>query len=266
MPLERLDVMLYQRGMAVSREKARALILAGRVQVNGQRVDKPGQQVAEAAVLSVTGSDNDYVSRGGTKLAGAMEAMHIGFEGKTVIDVGASTGGFTDCALQSGAVKVYAVDVGYGQLDWKIRQDPRVTVLERTNIRKVDPQDFPEKMNIAVIDVSFISLALVLPVVTELLDDAGEVVALVKPQFEAGREQVGKKGVVKDAAVHLQVLERVADCARQAKLNPVDACYSPIKGPNGNIEYFIYLRKSAEASSDIDFKNLVREAHDQLRG
>lgn len=266
MPLERLDVLLHQRGLAVSREKARALILAGRVQVNGQRADKPGQQIAEAAVLSVTGSDNDFVSRGGTKMAGAMEAMHIEFEGKTVIDVGASTGGFTDCALRSGAVKVYAVDVGYGQLDWKIRQDPRVLVMERTNIRRVDPQEFPEKMNMAVIDVSFISLALVLPVVAQLLDDRGEVVALVKPQFEAGREQVGKKGVVKDASVHLQVLERVAGAAHQAGLEPIDACYSPIKGPNGNIEYFIYLRKSADALGGIDFGNLVREAHDRLRG
>ncbi|MGE5422032.1 MAG: TlyA family RNA methyltransferase [Ignavibacteriales bacterium] len=264
MPGERLDIMLHQQGLADSREKAKAFILAGRVQVNGQRADKPGQQVTETAVLTVTGSDNDYASRGGTKLAGAITAMNIDFDGKIVIDVGASTGGFTDCALRHGAVRVYAVDVGYGQLDWKIRQDPRVTVRERTNIRHVKPEEFPEKMNISVIDVSFISLTLVLPVVAELLDDHGEVIALVKPQFEAGREQVGKKGVVRDPAVHKEVLKKVTKAAGNLGLNLVNVCYSPIKGPNGNIEYFVYLKKEKGISSDILLDQIVNQAHKQL--
>ncbi|NLW45081.1 MAG: TlyA family RNA methyltransferase [Syntrophomonadaceae bacterium] len=266
MSRERADIRLYKAGLAPSREKARALILAGLVFADGQRVDKPGQMISESAELQVTdNSQSGFVSRGGMKLLGAIEAMKLDFADKIVLDVGASTGGFTDCALQHGARKVYAVDVGYGQLDWRLRQDPRVVVIERTNIRHVTPEDFPEQMDIATIDVSFISLRLVLPAVTPLLTAAGEIVALVKPQFEAGREQVGKKGVVKSPEIHEEVLRGVTRQAEECGLTLVNACYSPIKGPNGNIEFFLHLKKGAVPACDHSLLSLVvASAHREL--
>jgi len=266
MSRERADIRLYKEGLAPSREKARALILAGSVFADGQRVDKPGQMIDDSAEIRVTGNDqSSFVSRGGMKLLGAIEAMKLDFVDKIVLDVGASTGGFTDCALQHGARKVYAVDVGYGQLDWRLRQDPRVVVIERTNIRYVTPEDFPDKMDMATVDVSFISLRLVLPVITRLLTAAGEVVALVKPQFEAGREQVGKKGVVKSPEIHEEVLRRVTGQAAECGLTLVNACYSPIKGPNGNIEFFLHLRKGTIPACDHSLLSLVvASAHREL--
>ena len=263
---ERADIRLYKEGLAPSREKARALILAGLVFADGQRVDKPGQKVDEKAELQVTGNDQpSFVSRGGMKLLGAIKAMNLDFTDKIVLDVGASTGGFTDCALQHGARKVYAVDVGYGQRDWRLRQDPRVIIRERTNIRYVKPEDFPEKMDLATVDVAFISLRLVLPVVSRLLTADGEAVALVKPQFEAGREQVGKKGVVKSPEIHEEVLRRVTRQAAECGLTLANACYSPIKGPNGNIEFFLHLQKGMIPACDHSLLSLVvASAHREL--
>jgi 23S rRNA (cytidine1920-2'-O)/16S rRNA (cytidine1409-2'-O)-methyltransferase len=263
---ERADIRLHVEGFAPSREKARALILAGLVFADGQRVEKPGQKIPEGSELRVLGNDGpNFVSRGGLKLLGAIQAMDLDFANKVVMDVGASTGGFTDCALQHDARKVYAVDVGYGQLDWSLRQDPRVTTIERTNIRYVTPEDFSEKMDLITIDVAFISLGLVLPVAAGLLTDDGEVVALVKPQFEAGREQVGKKGVVKSSEVHEEVLHRVARQASECGLALVNACYSPIKGPNGNIEFFFHLKKGLTETVDYAMlSRVVADAHHQL--
>lgn len=266
MSSERADIRLYKEGLASSREKAQALILAGLVFADGQRVNKPGQKVPEGTELRVMGSDGpSFVSRGGLKLMGAIQAMELDFNHKIILDVGASTGGFTDCALQYGARRVYAVDVGYGQLEWRLRQDPRVTTIERTNIRYVTPEDFPEKMDLATVDVAFISLRLVLPVIHDLLTESGEVVALVKPQFEAGREQVGKKGVVKSPEVHKEVLHRVARQAAECGLNLVNVCYSPIKGPNGNIEFFFHLKKDLAQACDYSLlAQVVAAAHHQL--
>jgi len=265
-PDQRADMLVHVRGLAPSREKARALILAGLVFANGQKIEKPGQRIPEQAQIHVAGSNGpSFVSRGGFKLLGAIEAMRVDFQGKVVLDVGASTGGFTDCALQHGAARVYAVDVGYGQLDWRLRQDPRVRTIERTNIRHVSPDLFPEKMDLATVDVAFISLRLVLPVIANLLTDEGEIVALVKPQFEAGREQVGKKGVVKDPAVHLEVLRKVMDEAGECGLTVLNACYSPIKGPHGNIEFFLHLKRHNSAREvRIDLSRLVASAHESL--
>ncbi|MGE5404748.1 MAG: TlyA family RNA methyltransferase [Candidatus Saccharibacteria bacterium] len=263
----RLDVAVHERGLAESREKARAIILAGQILVNGQRSDKPGAKVPEDAEITMTGENLRYVSRGGLKLEGAIEAFGLTFTGKVMLDAGASTGGFTDCALQNGAVRVYAVDVGYGQLDWRLRSDPRVVVIERTNIRYSEPEQFPEMMDIATIDVSFISLSLVLPPIYSLMKQGGEVIALVKPQFEAGREQVGKKGVVKDPLIHQEVLLRAMKQAQEIGFTVKNACYSPVKGPNGNIEYFLYLVNSEPAApAAIDVKELVERAHTALRG
>jgi 23S rRNA (cytidine1920-2'-O)/16S rRNA (cytidine1409-2'-O)-methyltransferase len=253
---------MHEKGLAASREKARAFILAGKVYVNGERVDKPGSKVTGEAEISLKDSGHDFVSRGGTKLAGAIAVMKLDFANKTVLDVGASTGGFTDCALRHGARHVHAVDVGYGQLDWGLRQDPRVTVMERTNIRYLTPDRLQDKFDLATIDVAFISLELVLPAVVKLLADQGEVVALVKPQFEAGREQVGKNGVVRDAKIHETVLRRVMAAGTGNGLVPENACYSPIKGPKGNIEYFIHFRRSSLRPYDQDkITELVAQAH-----
>ncbi|NLV15722.1 MAG: TlyA family RNA methyltransferase [Syntrophomonadaceae bacterium] len=262
----RADVMIYEKGLAPSREKARAFILAGQVFADGRRIEKPGQKIPDTAELYVEGQDGPhFVSRGGIKLMGAIEAFQVDFNDKVVLDVGASTGGFTDCALQQGAKRVYAVDVGYGQLDWKLRQDQRVTTLERTNIRHVNPEDLPEKMDLVLIDVAFISLKLVLPVISQLLNECGEVVALVKPQFEAGREQVGKRGVVRNAEIHREVLERLAVQAESLGLFPLSICFSPIKGPQGNIEYFLHLTKSALTEvSALDIADIVSKAHAEL--
>ncbi len=242
---ERLDVLLVQRGLAVSRGKAKAVIMAGSVLVNGQREDKAGTMVDEKAEITVKGSQLRYVSRGGLKLEKAMKSFGIALDGRVCMDVGASTGGFTDCMLQNGAVKVYSVDVGHGQLDWKLRNDERVVCMEKTNIRYVVPENIGEPPSFVSIDVSFISLTKVLGPVRELMTDKGEIVCLIKPQFEAGREKVGKKGVVRDPAVHEEVIRKVIEYAAPLGLEKAGLTYSPIKGPEGNIEYLLYLRKHA---------------------
>ena len=241
----RLDILLVQRNLAPSREKAKALIMSGEVFVNGQREDKPGTSFAEDAEIEVKAAKPfPYVSRGGLKLEKAVQTFGLDLEGKTCLDIGASTGGFTDVMLQNGAAHVYAIDVGYGQLAWKLREDPRVTVMEKTNIRYVLPEDIGEEASFASADVSFISLTKVLPAVKELLQDGAEMVCLIKPQFEAGREQVGKKGVVRDPDVHCEVIRKIVDFAAETGFLPLALSFSPIRGPEGNIEYLLHLRKT----------------------
>ena len=262
----RLDVYLVDKGMVQSRERAKALIMAGQVYVDNQKCDKAGMTVNEASFVEVRGETLKYVSRGGLKLEKAMQEFPITLEGKITMDVGASTGGFTDCMLQNGAVKVYSVDVGYGQLAWKLRNDERVVNMERTNIRYVTEENIDDKIDFASIDVSFISLKLVLPVVYKLLSENGEVAALVKPQFEAGREQVGKKGVVRDINVHYQVAENAVKTAKEAGFYPAGFSFSPIKGPEGNIEYLLYLKKQ-KTDADITgnmIKAVVDKSHSEL--
>ena len=234
---------MVKRGLAPSREKAKALIMAGTVFVDGQKEDKAGQVFSEEALITVKAPPLKYVSRGGLKLEKAVQEFALDLTGRVCMDVGASTGGFTDCMLQSGACKVYAVDVGYGQFDWRLRNDERVVCMEKTNIRYVTPDEIPEALDFASIDVSFISLTKVLLPVRELLKEDGEVVCLIKPQFEAGREKVGKKGVVKDPEVHREVIEKVADYAKSLGFCEKGLTFSPVKGPEGNIEYLLYLKK-----------------------
>ena len=243
MKKERLDVLMVQRNLAESREKAKALIMSGIVYVNGQKEDKAGTSFEETVQIEVRGSTLKYVSRGGLKLEKAMSRFGVQLAGKVCMDVGASTGGFTDCMLQNGAVKVYAVDVGHGQLAWKLRNDDRVICMEKTNIRYVTPEDIGDRIEFSSIDVSFISLTKVLGPVKQLLTDNGQVVCLIKPQFEAGREKVGKKGVVREKSVHLEVIEMVMGYARSIGFGVLGLEFSPIKGPEGNIEYLLYLRK-----------------------
>lgn len=242
MKKERLDVLMVQRNLAESREKAKALIMSGIVYVNGQKEDKAGTSFEETVQIEVRGSTLKYVSRGGLKLEKAMSRFGVQLAGKVCMDVGASTGGFTDCMLQNGAVKVYAVDVGHGQLAWKLRNDDRVICMEKTNIRYVTPEDIGDRIEFSSIDVSFISLTKVLGPVKQLLTDNGQVVCLIKPQFEAGREKVGKKGVVREKSVHLEVIEMVSDYARSIGFGILGLEFSPIKGPEGNIEYLLYLQ------------------------
>ena len=242
MKKERLDVLMVRRNLAESREKAKALIMSGIVYVNGQKEDKAGTSFEETVQIEVRGSTLKYVSRGGLKLEKAMSRFGVQLAGKVCMDVGASTGGFTDCMLQNGAVKVYAVDVGHGQLAWKLRNDDRVICMEKTNIRYVTPEDIGDRIEFASIDVSFISLTKVLGPVKQLLTDDGQVVCLIKPQFEAGREKVGKKGVVREKSVHLEVIEMVSDYARSIGFGILGLEFSPIKGPEGNIEYLLYLQ------------------------
>lgn len=242
MKKERLDVLMVQRNLAESREKAKALIMSGIVYVNGQKEDKAGTSFEETVQIEVRGSTLKYVSRGGLKLEKAMSRFGVQLAGKVCMDVGASTGGFTDCMLQNGAVKVYAVDVGHGQLAWKLRNDDRVICMEKTNIRYVTPEDIGDRIEFSSIDVSFISLTKVLGPVKQLLTDEGQVVCLIKPQFEAGREKVGKKGVVREKSVHLEVIEMVSDYARSIGFGILGLEFSPIKGPEGNIEYLLYLQ------------------------
>lgn len=242
MKKERLDVLMVQRNLAESREKAKALIMSGIVYVNGQKEDKAGTSFEETVQIEVRGSTLKYVSRGGLKLEKAMSRFGVQLAGKVCMDVGASTGGFTDCMLQNGAVKVYAVDVGHGQLAWKLRNDDRVICMEKTNIRYVTPEDIGDRIEFSSIDVSFISLTKVLGTVKQLLTDNGQVVCLIKPQFEAGREKVGKKGVVREKSVHLEVIEMVSDYARSIGFGILGLEFSPIKGPEGNIEYLLYLQ------------------------
>ena len=263
---ERLDVLLVNLGYAPSREKAKAVIMSGCVYVNGQKEDKAGTMFDTYAAIEVRGNSLKYVSRGGLKLEKAMEEFSIALDQKTCMDVGASTGGFTDCMLQNGAVKVYSVDVGYGQLAWKLRTDERVVNLERTNFRYVTEKEIPDKINFSSVDVSFISLSHILPVLNKLLSDDGEAVCLIKPQFEAGKEKVGKKGVVRDLNVHLEVVEKVIGLALDNGFDVLGLQFSPIKGPEGNIEYLIYLKKSTNptVSDSVNAKELVNMSHDEL--
>lgn len=240
---ERLDVLLIKRNLAESREKAKAIIMAGSVFVDGQREDKAGSSFQEDVQIEVKGHTLPYVSRGGLKLEKALAEFDVTVEGKVCTDVGSSTGGFTDCMLQNGAVKVYAIDVGRGQLDWKLRQDDRVVCMEKTNIRYVTPEDIGEPVDFSSIDVSFISLTKVLEPIRRYLKADGEIVALIKPQFEAGREKVGKKGVVREKSTHHEVIEKVAGYANAIGFEVLNINFSPIKGPEGNIEYLLHLRK-----------------------
>ena len=262
---KRLDVLLTERGLQESRQRAQAVIMSGEVFVNGQRVDKPGTAVAEDAQIEIRGGTLAYVSRGGLKLEKAMAAFPIDLHGAVCADIGASTGGFTDCMLQNGAEKVYAVDVGYGQLAWKLRSDPRVVCLERTNARDLTHEQVPDELDFASVDVSFISLKLILPPLNGLLKDGGHAACLVKPQFEAGREKVGKKGVVRDPDVHLEVLEHFLDHAKESGFTVLGLTYSPIRGPEGNIEYLGYLEKGPWQDRTWDLRALVEESHQTLR-
>ena len=260
---KRLDVLLAERGLLESRQKAQAVIMSGDVFVDGQRVDKPGAAVAEDAEITVRGA-LPYVSRGGLKLEKAMAAFPIDLKGAVCADIGASTGGFTDCMLQNGAAKVYAIDVGYSQLAWSLRSDPRVVNLERTNIRYVTREQVPQELDFFSVDVSFISLRLVLPVAFSLLKEGGQGVCLIKPQFEAGRELVGKKGVVRDPSTHRMVIEKTAAFARETGFDLLGLSYSPIKGSEGNIEYLLYLQKGTGKSAlDPDAPRLVVEQSHQ---
>jgi 23S rRNA (cytidine1920-2'-O)/16S rRNA (cytidine1409-2'-O)-methyltransferase len=260
---ERLDVLLVNRGLAESREKAKAVIMSGVVFVNGEREDKAGSSFDEKAEIVVKGNSLRYVSRGGLKLEKAVEQYGVVLEGKVCMDVGSSTGGFTDCMLQNGAKKVYAVDVGTNQLAWKLRQDERVVSMEKTNIRYLLPEQIEDEIEFASIDVAFISLTKVLIPVRELLKEGAEVVCLIKPQFEAGREKVGKKGVVRDKAVHIEVMELVMNFAVQNGFELLRLDYSPIRGPEGNIEYLLHIRKNTGAKEDV--KELSQEWNDIIR-
>jgi 23S rRNA (cytidine1920-2'-O)/16S rRNA (cytidine1409-2'-O)-methyltransferase len=267
MSRKRLDVRLCDDGIFDSRERAKAAVMSGVVYVNGQKELKPGAPIAEDSVLEVRGATLKYVSRGGLKLEKALDSFQITPEGKTCLDCGASTGGFTDCMLQRGAVRVYAVDVGYGQLDWRIRSDPRVVTLERTNVRYLTREQVPEPVQLVTIDVSFISLKLVLPAVRALMDENGEIACLVKPQFEAGRDKVGKKGVVRDASTHATVLFNFMENAENAGFRVKNLTFSPIKGPEGNIEFLGHLTVSGNGEDSlpsIDVDQIVAQAHAAL--
>ena len=265
---ERLDVLLVNRNLAESREKAKAIIMSGIVYVDGQKEDKAGTMFEDTVSVEVRGHTLAYVSRGGLKLEKAMTHFGVTLNGKICMDVGASTGGFTDCMLQNGAVKVYSVDVGHGQLAWKLRNDERVVCMEKTNIRYVTPEDIPDRIQFASIDVSFISLTKVLGPVKELLTEDGQIVCLIKPQFEAGREKVGKKGVVREKSTHLEVIESVIAFAKSIGFGTLNLEFSPIKGPEGNIEYLLYLQNHPELADEkgveIDPKTIVEEAHNTL--
>ena len=262
----RLDVLIVEQGLAPSREKAKALIMSGIVFVGDEKVDKAGAMVPADAAIRINGETLPFVSRGGLKLQKAIEAHHLDLSGCVCADIGASTGGFSDCMLQHGAKKVYAIDVGYGQLAWKIRQDPRVVCMERTNIRYVTPEDLGEPLDLSVVDVSFISLKIVLPAIQALLKPTGQVLCLIKPQFEAGKEKVGKKGVVRDPAVHLEVLEAFVTLARELGFTIRNLTYSPVKGPEGNIEFLGHLSMEPGEERIPDLSALVAEAHTALKG
>lgn len=256
---ERLDILLVNRNLAESREKAKAIIMSGNVFVKGQREDKAGSTFSEDVAIEIKGNKLKYVSRGGLKLEKAIEVFPILLEGRVCMDVGSSTGGFTDCMLQNGAVKVYAIDVGTNQLAWKLRQDDRVISMEKTNIRYLTPEQIKEKVSFVSIDVSFISLTKVLMPVKDLMDDGGELVCLIKPQFEAGREKVGKKGVVRDKKVHMEVIHTVYFYAKEIGFDYLGFDYSPIKGPEGNIEYLLYLKNISPANRNMDSAELDEE-------
>lgn len=263
MKKKRLDVLLFEKGMVPSRERAKAIIMSGIVYVNNQKADKAGMSIPEDAEIEIRGKTNSFVSRGGLKIEKALNYFQIDPKDLCVMDIGASTGGFTDCLLTHGARKVYSIDVGYGQLAWKLRQDPRVVCMERTNIRKVTPDMLDDVPDFAVIDVSFISLKLVLPVVAQLLNEHGRIACLIKPQFEAGKGKVGKKGVVREPEIHLDVLNAFVENAHEAGFHIYNLTFSPIKGPEGNIEFLGYIGKDGE-DADIDTAALVEEAHGAL--
>ncbi len=263
----RLDLRLVQLGLVTGRDKAKAVIMAGTVYVNGQKADKAGFEVSEEDKIELRGETLRYVSRGGLKLEKAMESFPITIDGTVCMDIGASTGGFTDCMLQNGAKKVYAIDVGYGQLAWKLRTDDRVVNLERTNFRHVTNEQVPDPVDFASVDVSFISLTLILPPALSLLAEGGQMVCLIKPQFEAGKGLVGKKGVVKDPQIHKDVIVKVVDFAHQNGFSVLGLTYSPVKGPEGNIEYLVHLQKSREPVCNVDremIDSVVDGSHQQL--
>ena len=262
----RLDTEIFKRGMAESREKAKALIMAGLVYVNGQKELKGGTSIKEDDVIEVRGNNNPFVSRGGLKLQKAAEKFNIDLSGCVCMDIGASTGGFTDCMLSHGAKKVYSIDVGYGQLAWKLRTDDRVVNMERTNFRYVTHEQIPEDIDFASVDVSFISLKKILPVMRDLLSENGQAVCLIKPQFEAGRENIGKKGVVRDPAVHSQVVSDIRAFAVENGFSLLNLDFSPIKGPEGNIEYLMHIKKSAEGQDlcPVSADKLVMLSHSEL--
>ena len=260
---KRLDVLLFEKGMVPSRERAKAIIMSGIVYVNNQKADKAGMSIPEDAEIEIRGKTNSFVSRGGLKIEKALDYFQIDPKDLCVMDIGASTGGFTDCLLTRGARKVYSIDVGYGQLAWTLRQDPRVVCMQRTNIRYVTPEQLEDVPDFAVIDVSFISLKLVLPVVANLLQEHGRIACLIKPQFEAGKGKVGKKGVVRDPEIHLEVLQSFIENAHEAGFHVYSLTFSPIKGPEGNIEFLGYLGKDGE-DAELDPAALVAEAHGAL--
>jgi 23S rRNA (cytidine1920-2'-O)/16S rRNA (cytidine1409-2'-O)-methyltransferase len=265
MKKERLDVLVHSRGLCESRERAKAEIMSGNVYIDGQKADKPGMLYPENANIELRGPALSFVSRGGLKLEKALKEFNVSPEGKTCIDCGASTGGFTDCLLKGGAKKVYAVDVGYGQLAWSLRTDPRVVSMERTNARHLTPEIIPEELDLAVIDVSFISLKLVLPAIKTLLKANGEVLCLIKPQFEAGKDKVGKKGVVRSPQVHREVLDNFINNASGLGFNVLNISWSPVRGPEGNIEYLGHLSLSGEQRA-IDTESIVEASHKELDG
>lgn len=257
----RLDQLVFDQGLSESRERAKAIIMSGVVYVNGQRADKPGAQVAPDVNIEVRGNTLPYVSRGGFKLEKALKVFPIDPTGLTCIDCGASTGGFTDVLLKNGAAKVYAVDVGYGQLAWSLRNDARVISMERTNVRYITAEQIPEPLDLAVMDLSFISVKLILPAVCPLLKDDAEVVCLIKPQFEAGRELVGKKGVVREESTHVMVVENALSNAKENGFTPIHLTFSPVKGPEGNIEYLMHLKKGGYEAELPAPEEIVRLSH-----
>ena len=264
---ERLDVLLVERGLSESRTKAQAVIMSGEVYVDGQKADKPGASYDLEAKIEVRGSVCPYVSRGGLKLEKALRDFGVDPTGYVCSDSGASTGGFTDCLLQQGARKVFAIDVGYGQLAWKIRNDPRVVTMERTNIRYVTPEQLGEPLDLSVVDVSFISLKLVLPAIRALLKpDCGQVLCLIKPQFEAGKDRVGKKGVVRDPEVHREVLEQFVETVKALSFTILNLTFSPVKGPEGNIEFLGHLSLRPGIDNIPPLEELVSQAHEALKG
>ncbi|MDB1947707.1 TlyA family RNA methyltransferase [Clostridium tertium] len=264
---ERLDILLVEKGIFTSRERAKTSIMAGKIFVDGQRVDKAGEKINVDADIIFKGQEIPYVSRGGLKLEKAIKEFGVNLKDKVCMDIGASTGGFTDCMLQNDAKKVFSIDVGYGQFAWKLRTDSRVICMERTNIRYVTPEDLGELTDFASIDVSFISLKKIMPATLSLLNESGEVVALIKPQFEAGKEKVGKKGVVRDINVHKEVVLDIVEFLISQNLNILSVSYSPIKGPEGNIEYLVYFTKDKNKKSTFtinDIEKIVNESHNSL--
>jgi 23S rRNA (cytidine1920-2'-O)/16S rRNA (cytidine1409-2'-O)-methyltransferase len=264
---KRLDCLIFDRGLAESREKAKVMIMMGNVYVDNQKSDKPGTMLPCDANIEIRGETMRYVSRGGLKLEKAMEVFPISLKDKITMDIGASTGGFTDCMLQNGAKKVYSIDVGYGQLAWKLRTDERVVNLERTNVRYITSEQVPDLVDFFSVDVSFISLCLVLPVARKFMADNAQAVCLIKPQFEAGRGKVGKKGVVREQSIHVEVIEKISSFVLEHGFSVLGLTFSPVKGPEGNIEYLIYLQKAEEpVSVDLNIEALVKNSHDLLNG